>query len=323
MNNQVQVTQTNKPTNSVSKMTTFLTGSAVKQKINAIVGTKDGDKLISNLVSNIQQNPTLAECTQGSIVNGALAGHALKLDFALQQAYLVPFNDRKSGEKVATFMISWRGYMQLALRSGDYQKINVCELKEGELKKFDRLSEVYEIEWIEDEFEREKKESTHYIAYFELNNGFKKVLLWKKDKMELHAQKYSMMYQSDLKYNSKKSFWSTNFDDQAKKTLIRQLISKWGPMSTEMQTAYTQDMATIDDNGNPTYVDNVENNLKVDAEEVVVDENPTITDDKVEILCRTIISKGLNVVEFINSKGFTDVKEIKVSDYQEMIKELS
>ena len=165
MNNQLQ----EKKLNPVSQMTTFLSSNAVKNKVNAIVGAKEGDKLISNLVSNIQQNPTLAECSQGSIVNGALAGHALKLDFALQQAYLVPFNDKKNGTKVATFMISWRGYMQLALRSGDYQKINVIELKSGELKKFDRLSEEYEIEWIEDEFERDKKESTHYIAYFELN----------------------------------------------------------------------------------------------------------------------------------------------------------
>ena len=141
--------------------------------------------------------------------------------------------------------------------------------------------------------------------------------------MQLHAEKYSASYRNDLKYNKNKSFWSMDFDSQAKKTMIRQIISKFGVMSTEMQTAYTQDMATIDDNGNPTYVDNVENNLKVDAEEVVVDDNPTITDDKVEILCRTIISKGLNVVEYINSKGFTDVKEIKVSNYQEMMKELS
>ena len=318
-NNQVQT----KPTNQVAQMTTFLSSNAVKNKVNAIVGAKEGDKLISNLVSNIQQNPTLAECTQGSIVNGALAGHALKLDFALQQAYLVPFNDKKNGTKVATFCISWRGYVQLALRSGVFKNINVSELKEGELKKFDKLSEEYEIEWIEDEFERDKKPSTHYIAYFELLNGFKKVLVWTKEKMQLHAEKYSMMYQSDLKYNNKKSFWSTDFDSQAKKTMLRQLISKYAPMSTEMSTAYTQDMATFDEQGNPTYVDNAEDNMKIEADEVVVDENPRINDDQVEILCGTIISKGLNVVEYINLKGFADVKQIKFSDYNEMLKELA
>lgn len=321
-NNQIQKTQSNKPTNAVSSMTTFLSSSAVKNKVNAIVGAKEGDKLISNLVSNIQQNPTLAECTQGSIVNGALAGHALKLDFALQQAYLVPFNDNKTGQKNAQFCIGWKGYIQLALRSGQYKHINVSELKEGELKKFNRLTEEYEIEWIEDEFERNKKETTHYVAFIELINGFQKTLIWNKKQMQLHAEKYSASYKGDLKYNSKKSFWSLDFDSQAKKTMIRQIISKFGVMSTEMQTAYNQDMATIDENGNPTYVDNAEDNLKVDAEEIIIDENPSISDDQVEILCRTIVLKGLNVVEYINSKGFTDVKEIKVSDYQNLLKEL-
>ena len=105
--------------------------------------------------------------------------------------------------------------------------------------------------------------------------------------------------------------------------MIRQIISKFGVMSTEMQTAYNQDMGVIDENGKPTYVDNAEDNMKIEAEEIVVDENPRINDDQVEILCETIALKGLNVVEYINSKGFTDVKQIKVSDYNEMIKELA
>ena len=316
-NNQVQA----KPTNQVAQMTTFLSSNAVKNKVNAIVGAKEGDKLISNLVSNIQQNPTLAECTQGSIVNGALAGHALKLDFALQQAYLVPFNDNKTGQKNAQFCIGWKGYIQLALRSGQYKHINVSELKEGELKKFNRLTEEYEIEWIEDEFERAKKETTHYVAYIELNNGFQKTLIWNRKQMQLHAEKYSSAYQYDLKKNYKMSYWSKDFDSQAKKTMIRQIISKFGVMSTEMQIAYNQDMATIDENGNPTYVDNPEQAIKVDAEEVV-EVDPVINDEQVDILCRTIMSKNLNIVEFINSKGFTDVKQIKVSDYQALMEEL-
>ena len=319
MNNQVQ-TQTKNT--SVAQMTTFLSSNAVKQKVNAIVGAKEGDKLISNLVSNIQQNPTLAECTQGSIVNGALAGHALKLDFALQQAYLVPFNDNNNNVKNAQFCIGWKGYIQLALRSGQYKHINVSELKEGELKKFNRLTEEYEIEWIEDEFERNKKETTHYVAYIELVNGFQKTLIWNKKQMQLHAEKYSANYRNDLKYNKNKSFWSMDFDSQAKKTMIRQIISKFGVMSTEMQQAYRQDMATIDDNGNPTYVDNVENNVKVDAEEVVIDDNPSINDEQIEILCRTIASKGLNVVEFLANKGFNDINQVKLNDYKNLMQEL-
>lgn len=306
----------------VSTMTTWLSGDAVKNKVNAIVGKKEGDKLISNLVSNIQQNPTLAECTKGSIVNGALAGHALKLDFALQQAYLVPFNDNNNGVKNAQFCIGWKGYIQLALRSGQYKCINVSELKEGELKKFNRLTEEYEIEWIENEIERDKKPTTHYVAYIELVNGFSKTLIWTREKMQLHAEKYSASYKNDLKHKKTKSFWSLDFDSQAKKTMIRQIISKFGVMSTEMQTAYRQDMGVIDDNGNPTYVDNADNNIKVDAEEVVVDENPIINDDEIEKLCRTIASKGLNVADYISSRGFQDICLVRKQDYELMLKEL-
>lgn len=317
-NNQLQ----EKKVNPVSSMTAWLSGDAVKNKVNAIVGKKEGDKLISNLVSNIQQNPTLAECTQGSIVNGALAGHALKLDFALQQAYLVPFNDNKTGQKNAQFCIGWKGYIQLALRSGQYKHINVSELKEGELKKFNRLTEEYEIEWIEDEFERNKKETTHYVAFIELNNGFQKTLIWNKKQMQLHAEKYSSAYQYDLKKNYKMSYWSKDFDSQAKKTMIRQIISKFGVMSTEMQIAYNQDMATIDENGKPTYVDNPEQAIKVDAEEIVIDENPIINDEQIEILCRTIASKGLNVADYIKSRGFQDVCLVRKNEYNLMLKEL-
>ncbi len=317
-NNQLQ----EKKVNPVSTMTAWLSGDAVKRKVNAIVGTKDGDKLISNLISNIQQNPTLAECTQGSIVNGALAGHALKLDFALQQAYLVPFNDNNTGQKVAQFCIGWRGYIQLALRSGQYRFLNVKELKEGELINFDELTEEFEIKWIKNKIERDKKPTTHYIALFELINGFRKAIIWSKEEIELHAKKYSSAYQYDLKKGYKKSWWSKDFDNQAKKTMIRQLLSRFGVMSTEMQQAYKQDMATIDEQGNPTYVDNPETFEKIEAEEVIVDDNPVINDDQVEILCRTIASKGLNVVDYLNTKGFTDVKEIKLNDYKTMLKEL-
>lgn len=317
-NNQVQT----KPTNQVSQMTTFLSSNAVKNKVNAIVGAKEGDKLISNLVSNIQQNPTLAECTQGSIINGALAGHALKLDFALQQAYLVPFNDNKTDQKNAQFCIGWKGYVQLALRSGQYRFLNVKELKEGELIDFDELTEEYEIKWIKDKVERNKKPTTHYIAIFELINGFRKSIIWTKDEMEIHARTYSSAYQYDLKKGYKNSWWSKDFDNQAKKTMIRQIISKFGVMSTEMQTAYTQDMGVIDENGNPTYVDNAENNIKVDAE-VIEEYEERINDDQVQALCQKIISKGLNVNEFFEKHEITNVTQITVTQYTELLKELA
>ena len=315
MNNQIQT----KPTNTVSTMTTYLSSNAVKNKVNSIVGAKEGDKLISNLVSSVQQNPQLAECSQGSLVSAALAGHALKLDFALQQAYFVPFNDRKNNVKNAQFCIGWKGYVQMALRSGQYKNINVSEVKAGELKKYNRLTEECDIEWIEDDQLRESTETTHYIAYFELINGFKKTLVWTKEKMLEHAKKYSSAYQGDLKYGTTKSFWSQNFDEQGKKTMLRQIISKWGVMSTEMQQAYKQDMAVIDENGNPTYVDNPD----VESLEVV-DEilEPTVNSEQIEILCQTIVKKGYSVPNYMENKGIDDVSKITLNEYKQYMKEL-
>ncbi len=308
-----QVQQTNK--NQVSVMTTFLTSEAVKNKVNAIVGSKGGEKLISNLVSSVQQNPALAECERGSVVNCALAGYSLNLDFATNQAYFVPFKNSKKGITEAQFMISAKGYKQLAIRSNQYKNINVLSLKEGELKKFDRLTEEYEIEYIEDDAIREATPTTHYIAYFELNSGFRKVIIWTKQKMEVHAKTYSQAYKTDLQYNKQYSFWSKNFDEMAEKTMIRQLISKWGIMSTEIQNAYNKDMAVLDEKGNPEYVDN---------EQVeVVEEIVYINQEQIEILCKTLVNKNINVVDYIKSKGYEDVNAIPLEDYKKMIGELS
>jgi recombination protein RecT len=105
--------------------------------------------------------------------------------------------------------------------------------------------------------QREKLPVVGYYAMFELVNGFRKELYWSKEKMEKHAETFSSGYRNDLKKNTKYTFWSKNFDDMAKKTLLRQLINKWGIMSIDLQTAMASDMAVINESGEPIYVDNV------------------------------------------------------------------
>ena len=168
----------------------------------------------------------------------------------LGQYYLVPFNDRERG-KVAQFQLGYKGYIQLAIRSGQYKKLNVLAIKEGELIKYDPLEEEIEVNLIEDEEEREKAPTIGYYAFFEYTNGFKKSLYWSKAKMEAHAMKYSKGYQAKKGY----TFWEKDFDGMAYKTMLRQLISKWGIMSIEMQNAIDADMAVINQDGTKTYVD--------------------------------------------------------------------
>lgn len=236
----------------------FLAQDAMKKKINEMVGGEKGQQFVTSIISAVSTNPQLAECDNASIVSAALLGQALNLSPSPQlgQFYLVPFNDNKRGCKVAQFQIGYKGYIQLAIRSGQYKKLNVLAIKEGELIKYDPLDEDIEVKLIENEEEREKAETIGYYAMFEYLNGFRKTIYWSKQRMEAHALKYSMGYRAKKGY----TFWEKDFDGMAYKTMLRQLISKWGIMSIDltMQKALESDMAVINDNGTYDYVDNNE-----------------------------------------------------------------
>ncbi|MDO4649167.1 MAG: recombinase RecT [Eubacteriales bacterium] len=244
----------------------YLTKDAVKNQINNVIGGKNGTRFISSLVSAVNANPGLSECTSPSIVSAALLGESLNLSPSPQlgQYYMVPFNDRKNNRKVAQFQLGYKGYVQLALRSGQYRKLNVMSIKEGELIKYDPLNEEIEVNLIEDEDEREQAETVGYYAFFEYMNGFRKTMYWSKKKMVAHAEKYSMGYKAHKGY----TFWEKDFDGMAYKTMLRQLISKWGIMSIDLMTAMDGDMAVIEQDGSKTYVE-------ADDEAMVIDANET------------------------------------------------
>ena len=239
----------------VKQFTTTISSDAVKNKVNAIIGDdKKGAKFISYLTNMVTQNPSLAECEQSRVINSALVGFGLDLSHQLGYFYVVPFNDRKNNRKVATFQMGWKGYVQLAIRSGLYTSLNAIEVKKGELKKYDRLEDEVELEFLDDKV-RDTVETVGYVAYYKLSTGIKKALYWPKERMQQHAIKYSQGYQSDVKNGTQYTFWSKDFDGMALKTMIRQLISKWGIMSVEIRDAYINDMAEVSD-GKPNYVDN-------------------------------------------------------------------
>ena len=239
-------------------ITAYLTNDAVKQQINSVIGGKDGQRFISAIVSAVNTNPALQECTNQSILSGALLGESLKLSPSPQLGhyYLVPYDDKEKG-KVAQFQLGYKGYIQLAIRSGQYKKINVIAVKEGELEYFDPLNEEIKINLMIDKWdEREAAPTIGYYAMFELVNGFRKAIYWSKAQMESHAIKYSPGYKKDREKGWNYTFWSKDFDGMAYKTMLRQLISKWGIMSIEMISAMDADMAIINDDGTKTYVEN-------------------------------------------------------------------
>lgn len=260
----------------------YLTQDAAKQQINKLLGGKAGTRFISSLVSAVQANPALQECTNSSLLSAALQGEALHLSPSPQlgQYYMVPYDNRNKGAKEAQFQVGYKGYIQLAVRSGQYRKINVLAIKEGELEYFDPLNEEIKVNLMVDRWdEREAAPTIGYYAMLELVNGFRKAIYWSKNQMLSHADKYSkafhlhavtgrspkasrVSYADFLAGNYPKedawkysSFWYTDFDGMAYKTMLRQLISKWGPMSVEMQDAYDADMSVLQANGTREYVE--------------------------------------------------------------------
>ena len=273
-------------------LTAYLTNDAVKEQINKVVGGKDGQRFISSIISATQTNPTLQQCTNQSILSAALLGEALKLSPSPQLGhfYMVPFDvktnqtDPNTGKpiyvKQAQFQLGYKGYIQLAIRSGQYKKLNVMAIKEGELEYFDPLDEEIKINLMIDKWdEREALPTIGYYAFFELSNGFRKAIYWSKAQMESHALKYSPGYKKDKEKGWNYTFWSKDFDGMAYKTLLRQLISKWGIMSIEMQNAFEGDMAVINDDGSKNYVETEDNIIDVEATEIPNEPEKETTND--------------------------------------------
>ena len=238
-------------------LTAYLTQDAVKDQINRVVGGKNGSRFISSIVSAVQATPALQECSNSSILSAALLGESLNLSPSphLGQFYMVPYDNRNKGMKEAQFQLGYKGYIQLATRSGQYKKLTVLAIKEGELVRFDPLNEEIEVNLIEDEEARENAPAMGYYAMFEYTNGFRKALYWSRAKMEAHAKKYSPGYKKDLEKGTQWTFWAKDFDGMAYKTMLRQLISKWGIMSIDMIQAIDADMAVIHEDGTKDYVE--------------------------------------------------------------------
>ena len=230
-------------------------------------------RFVASITSAVAVNPALQECEASTILAGALLGESLNLSPSPQlgQYYLVPFKQKekrnRQGELIspettkATFVLGYKGYIQLALRSGSYKDLDVMEIKQGEFKGKDPRTGRPMFEFMSDEEAWEKAPTIGYMAFFEHLNGFTKMLYWSKDKMMRHADQYSPAFSASAykklqdgeipngelwKYSS---FWYKDFDGMAKKTMLRQLISKWGIMSTEMVKAMDTDNSMAEISG--------------------------------------------------------------------------
>lgn len=287
--------------NEKPKFSVAIQSDGYKRLINNTLGDpKRAARFVTAITSAVSTNPELQDCDAGTILSAGLLGEGLNLSPSPQlgQYYIVPFNDKKNKRKVAQFQLGYKGYIQLAIRSGQYKKLNVLPIKQGELIRFNPLDEEIEVKLIENEIERENAPTIGYYAMFEYVNGFKKAIYWSKEKMISHADKYSAAFSvnggtfttktgktmtkvSFADYESGNwdegdswmysSFWYKDFDGMACKTMLRQLISKWGIMSIEMERAVTNDMAVINEKGDAEYVETVPENGEIIDTETVSD----------------------------------------------------
>ena len=276
---------------------------------NTLKDRATANRFISSIVSAVATSPTLQECTPKTVVSAALLGEGLKLSPSPQlgQFYMVPFKQKEKKDQEgniiqpactnAVFVLGYRGFVQLATRSGEYKRINAMSIKEGELVRYNPFDDEIELEYIENDELRETLPTIGYYAMFEYHNGFKKVMYWSKDKMLAHADKYSAAFSAksyrDIqegkisqrnmwKYSS---FWYKDFDGMACKTMLRQLLSKWGILSIEMQRAFEADGGIIGDNGEITFADGVPKGTAPDTapiEYVETEPNPEEPEQQVD-----------------------------------------
>lgn len=291
------LTQGGKPKFSVAIQT-----PKYQQLVNSTLGDPvRARRFVAAVISAVSVNPELQKCDAGTVLSAALLGESLNLSPSPQlgQYYMVPYNDKNRG-KVAQFQIGYKGLVQLAVRSGYYRKIVVLPIKEGELVRFDPMEEEISVRLIEDDNTRENAPTVGYYAMFEYIGGsFRKIMYWSREKMERHADRYSKAFslkayqrlqageipEGDLwKFSS---FWYKNFDDMACKTMLRQLLSRWGILSIDLQTAFTSDESVIKTDLTPDYLDTPEEDHPNEQAEVGpraegIDESVRATDAPLE-----------------------------------------
>jgi recombination protein RecT len=257
------------------------------EKIQDLIFNTLGDKVraqkfIAAISSVVATNPALQECDSYTVINSALLGEAMQLPPSPQLGYyyMLPFKDNNNNRKVATFVMGYKGYIQLAVRSGYYKFINASEVVQGEYLGRDPLTREPRFAFFEKDEQREGREIIGYMAIIQLVSGFTKAIYWDYNKMLKHAHTYSAAFNKNSYKNLQEgkvpqkdmckysSFWYKSFDDMAMKTMLRQIISKWGIMSVEMVQAFENDTSYTDADGR-TYFDNkqVVNQVQKDVEE--------------------------------------------------------
>ena len=260
--------------NEVKKATTYslktfnqtITTPATQKYLSDLLKERKG-AFVSNVTALVANNVNLQECEPFTVMFAALKATALNLPIepSLGMAHVIPYKNKKRGITEAQFQIGYKGFQQLALRTGQYKRINTTEVREGEIGKRDRLTGEIEWHWIDDDVKRLQTPIVGYVNHFQLLNGFESTFYMSKEEMNAHALRYSQTYKSKEQFIREQSKWTTDFDAMAMKTVIKLNLSKNGVLSVELADAIRADQSVMREENNYEYIDNDEQKI-IDAQ---------------------------------------------------------
>lgn len=208
----------------------LLSQTNVKSKFEEILRDR-ANAFTANLAVMVNNNAALSKCDPMTVISAAVVAASLDLpiDPNLGFAHIVPYGDK------AQFQIGYKGFIQLAMRSGQYSRIGVTEIYDGQLIDENPLTGEYVFD-----FKAKKSETIiGWAAYFKTLNGFEKTLYWSVEKIKKHGIRFSQTYKKGF------GLWKDEFDAMASKTVLKALLSKWGILSTEMQNAIRFDQGVV------------------------------------------------------------------------------
>lgn len=248
-----------KPQTGLQKFNAMLENTRTQEYLTNVLGEKK-QTFVSNMVALVSNNKALSECDPSTIMFSCLKATALGLaiDPALGLAWVLPYRDNKNNTTVATFQLGAKAYTQLALRTAQYKKINVRDVRDGEIVGEDFVSGEMQFKKLEKD--REKAPIVGYVAMFELINGFSKQLYMSNEEIDAHAKRFSQTYRKGF------GLWADKDmrPKMAEKTVLKLLLSKWGVLSVEMEQAIRSDSAVLGEGNSVRYVDNEEDAIDLD-----------------------------------------------------------
>lgn len=230
-----------------------ITNVKTQEYLASVLGEKK-QAFVNNMTALVSNDKALQACDPMSLMFAALKVTSLDLplDNNLGFAHVIPYKNNKENKTEAQVQLGYKGIAQLAIRSGQFEIINVTDVREGELKGRNRMTGELEFDWIVDDAARLKAKVIGYVGYFKLLSGYSKTTYWSIAELEQHGVKYSQSFKRGY------GVWKDNFDAMAKKTVLKLMLNKGdAPMSVEMQQAIKYDQSVIlDENGSHRYVDN-------------------------------------------------------------------